>query len=105
MNCKKVKSFISEYKEGTMNPIEKVSFEKHIEICPNCAVEYKNIALIIDGIKNLPEIKPSYGFDFKLRAKMRNEIEYESSLIYRIKDATKNIIFNNLTPIYATSFI
>jgi anti-sigma factor RsiW len=51
MNCKKCRTLIFEYRDGTLSPRQKAEVEAHLETCPACRAEYETEADLAADLK------------------------------------------------------
>jgi len=64
MNCKKCRTLIFEYRDGTLAPSRKAEVEAHLETCPLCRTEYEAEAnLAVDLQASYKSATNSLSFD------------------------------------------
>ena len=70
MNCTRFYECISLYIDNELNDIEMESFEKHLKECENCRVEYEEMLLITNLLKDVEEVELPEDYEKNLRQKL-----------------------------------
>ena len=55
MICSECTTLITEYLEETLDDDTRVTFERHLEICPGCVAYMESIRLTVAALADVPE--------------------------------------------------
>jgi anti-sigma factor RsiW len=80
INCDKLRSMFSMYLDGEISQQQKEELDSHFEICPNCQETIRQIRIIQQSLKQMPQIKTSEGFEDLLRQQIFNSEQKTSSV-------------------------
>ena len=70
MNCNETRELLSLYIDNGLEVKQMNDIEKHLLICDTCKKEFDEIYLVINAMKNLPELELPTQFDSILRAEL-----------------------------------
>ncbi len=71
-SCDKFKLQFSSYLDGELSGIERKDIEEHFIKCPPCAETVRQIRIIQQSIRQMPQISSSPGFEQKLHQQIFN---------------------------------
>lgn len=83
--CHKYKDLMSLYIDGLLQDGEKQELEQHIEDCPYCAQELKELKQVVERIQSEPQIELPENFHNEFMSKLKREVQ---------RDKTKSRIIN-----------
>ena len=86
MECIDFDIYASSHYDGRLSKKESENFQKHIDLCEDCRIKYKNLKVIVETINEIPEVELPKDFNIELREKLNNE--------NKKKNRIKNIISN-----------
>lgn len=71
MDCEVVRNLMSSYIDKDINEIDRIEFEKHLEICPDCMEEYNLLLATVTYCNQLEEIELPETFHQDLMCKIK----------------------------------
>ncbi len=72
MNCDEIRGLLSLYIDNNLDQEQMIEIEKHLLLCDACKKEYDEIVLVINAMKNTPEVEIPTQFDAKLREELKS---------------------------------
>lgn len=75
MNCDEIRELLSLYIDNNLEEEQMIEIEKHLLVCDACKKEFEGIVLVINTMKNLPEVEIPVQFDSRLREGLKKEAE------------------------------
>lgn len=78
------KKNLSAYLDGAVTPEEKVLLEEHLEACPECRAELRDLAETVSRLRSLGEVEPPPWLAVKVMARVRQEAGLEKGLFLRL---------------------
>jgi DNA-directed RNA polymerase subunit H (RpoH/RPB5) len=77
MDCAKIKSLLSEYADGVLDPQNSDMVQKHLVVCKSCAQELSELKALIKQLNELPKVKASDDFLQKVHQRIERRDEFE----------------------------
>lgn len=71
MNCDEIRELLSLYIDNNLDQEQMIEIEKHLLVCDACKNEFDGIVLVINAMKNLPEVEIPTHFDSELRENLK----------------------------------
>lgn len=71
MNCDEIRELLSLYIDNNLEEEQMIEIEKHLLVCDACKKEFEGIVLVINTMKNLPEVEIPAQFDSRLREELK----------------------------------
>ena len=71
MNCNEIRELLSLYIDNNLDEEQMIEIEKHLLICAACKKEFEEFDILINTMKNLPEVKIPTQFDSRLREELK----------------------------------
>lgn len=78
------KKNLSAYLDGAVTPEEKVLLEEHLEACPECRAELRELAETVSRLRSLGHEEPPPWLTVKVMARIRQEAGLERGLLRRL---------------------
>jgi len=75
MNCDEIRELLSLYIDNTLDQEQMIEIEKHLLVCDACKKEFDGIVLVLNAMKDLPEVELPSQFDSILRKELKSEVE------------------------------
>lgn len=75
MNCNEIRELLSLYIDNNMDEEQMIEIEKHLLVCDACKIEFEEMVLVINAMKNLPEVEIPTQFDSRLREGLKKAAE------------------------------
>ncbi|SCY74014.1 anti-sigma factor family protein [Alkaliphilus peptidifermentans] len=66
MDCKTSSDLIMSYMDKNIADKDLLDLQHHIAVCANCSEEFLLFEEMVEGVKDLPMIEPSAGFEMKV---------------------------------------
>ncbi|SDK23614.1 DUF4349 domain-containing protein [Natronincola ferrireducens] len=73
MDCKEFDLYVSSYVDNYLDEKEKQNFERHLQQCESCRMEYENFKMVIDTVNEIEEIPLPKNFTVELGKRLREE--------------------------------
>lgn len=70
MQCSSIKEMLSAYLDGVLEPSEHALVTRHLEMCPACRSEWEDLCMVVEMVRELPEITPPADFRLNLRKRL-----------------------------------
>jgi hypothetical protein len=77
MDCAKIKSLLSEYADGVLDPQNSDMVQKHLLDCQPCSQELAELKALIKELNGLPKVKASDDFLQKVHERIDRRDEFE----------------------------
>src|SRR5665648_451390 len=75
MNCDEIRELLSLYIDNKLEEEQMIEIERHLLVCDACKKEFEGIVLVINAMKNLPEVEIPAQFDSGLREELKKAAE------------------------------
>lgn len=75
MNCTKFIDEISMYLDNMLDAEEKTDFEKHLDTCKTCSIEFNNLKIMLECVNEIEEIDLPSDFEAALHDRLIKETE------------------------------
>jgi anti-sigma factor RsiW len=91
MDCTKYRKLISDYIDGEISSLEEESLFQHLDVCPQCSLEMKNISILSTSIHEAYNDKSSVNIDFSANIMTKIKMETgEIPVMNEIKEQREN---------------
>jgi len=113
MNCDEIRELLSLYIDNNLEQEQMTEIEKHLLVCGACKKEFEEIVILINAMKNLPEVEFPTQFDSRLReelkivteskrkkAKQNKRIRYSSFAAVFLIGIFSIAMYNNINSAY-----
>lgn len=75
MNCNEIRELLSLYIDNNLDEEQMLEIEGHLLICGDCNKELEHLNLLINSMKNLPEVNIPTHFDSRLSVELKKSFE------------------------------
>ena len=84
IDCDKSRSMFSMYLDGEISQQQKKELDSHFKICPNCQETIRQMRIIQQSLKQMPQIKTSEGFENLLQQQIFNSEQKTSPIPFSL---------------------
>ena len=74
MECRNIREFLGQYRDGTLSALKAEGVRKHLEGCKRCALEYRTLCEALDYLRSVPDEELPAGFYEGLDRKLEQEL-------------------------------